>query len=121
MRQTSNGLRLSPSDLSNHLGCSHLTQLDLLVEQGILDPPQWLDPSLKILQQRGLEFEASYLEEILKSGGHVDLPGNEEGLSGTDRTRAAMKTGAEYIYQAALEMDHWYGKADFLKKSTRQF
>ena len=87
-----------------------------MVEQGALEPPQWLDPSLKILQQRGLEFESSYLEDVQKRGFYVDMPGEENDLKGMARTVRAMQEGADYIFQADLELNPWYGKADFLKK-----
>ena len=48
---------LSASDLANHLGCRHLTMLDMAVAKGELQPPRWRDPALEILQQRGFEHE----------------------------------------------------------------
>jgi hypothetical protein len=38
MRILNDRLELSASDLANHLGCRHLTQLDLLVARGARYP-----------------------------------------------------------------------------------
>ena len=64
MRKGTDGLELSASDLASHLGCRHLTQLDLVVADGRLTPPAWRDPTLEVLQQRGLELEQLYLEHL---------------------------------------------------------
>ena len=45
MRLADDGtLRLSPTDLANHLACAHLTQLELLVQRGELARPHVDDP-----------------------------------------------------------------------------
>jgi hypothetical protein len=83
MRILDDRLELSASDLANHLGCRHLTQLDLLVARRALMPPRWRDPTLDVLQQRGLELEQLYLESlglaIMEAGGDGEVDG--------DRTR----------------------------------
>ena len=65
MRNVDDRLELSASDLASHLGCRHLTQLDLLVANGRLVPPRWRDPTLEVLQQRGLELKQLYLDQKL--------------------------------------------------------
>ncbi len=57
--------RLAASDLANHLGCRHLTNLNRLVATGSLKPPFWRDPSAEVVQKRGLEHECQYLEHLL--------------------------------------------------------
>lgn len=42
-------LRLSASDLANHLGCHHLTNLNRLVATGSLKAPPWCDPSMEVM------------------------------------------------------------------------
>ncbi len=116
MKLTEEGYILSPSDLSNHLGCAHLTQLDMKVQEGILDPPDWLDPSLKVLQQRGQAFEKEYLEYLMTAGKSVKLPDEEGGINNLEETISAMKAGVHFIYQAELKKDNWKGRADFLKR-----
>lgn len=45
-------IKLSASDLSDHLSCVHLTELNRKVALGELDRPHWNDPSLTVLEQR---------------------------------------------------------------------
>lgn len=116
MRQGINGYELSASDLANHLGCHHLTQLDLAVLAGTQSPPQWRDPALAALQDRGLELERAYLGHLLAQGLRVAEPGSEADLSSLDRTLAAMREGVDVIYQAALQSGPWQGRVDFLCK-----
>jgi predicted RecB family nuclease len=118
MRNVDDRLELSASDLANHLGCRHLTQLDLLVAKGILAPPRWRDPTLDLLQQRGLELELLYLDHLRGQGLSIAQAG--EGEAGLDRTIAAMRDGADVVYQATLRSDRWHGRADFLRRVERR-
>ena len=61
MRTNSGNLRLSASDLSNHLACLHLTSLDFDVAVGDKSAPAWHSPDLWVLQKRGLEHETAYI------------------------------------------------------------
>src|SRR6516165_3727950 len=47
-------MRLSATDLANHLGCHHLTSLDLAVAVGTRSAPMWHSPDLWVLQERSL-------------------------------------------------------------------
>ena len=84
MRTVDDRLELSASDLANHLGCRHLTQLDLVVAKGDLTPPKWRDPTLEVLQQRGLELEQLYLDHLRRSraAGSAE-PGRDDDGSGS--------------------------------------
>ena len=64
MRVTRDGVRLSASDLANHLGCQHLTFLDLAVAQGKLTAPMYQDVALEALQERGFQHERAYVEHL---------------------------------------------------------
>ncbi|MGH6886539.1 MAG: TM0106 family RecB-like putative nuclease, partial [Geminicoccales bacterium] len=116
MRKVSDGVELSASDLARHLGCRHLTELDLGVAVGSLAPPRWRDPTLELLQQRGLELEQLYLDQLRGQGLAIVEVGQSESGSGLDRTVAAMRDGAAVIYQATLRSGRWHGRADFLKR-----
>ncbi len=116
MKITDQGLALSPSDLVNHLGCNHLTQLNLAVAEGILEKPKYLDPNAAVLQERGIEFETAYLNSLRDLGLHITEPGEDNAEKGYERTLKDMRKGVDYIYQAILELDHWGGIADFLKR-----
>ena len=116
MRIENGTSRLSASDLANHLGCRHLTILDLAAAKGEVRPPRWRDPALEILQQRGFEHEEQYLAH-LRSRGLTAVPGaGTDGRAGVDATDAAMRRGADVIVQATLSHRNWYGRADILRR-----
>ena len=115
MKFVDSALRLSPSDLSNHLVCPHLTTLDLAVAQGQLRPPAAQSQLLDALRARGLEHERVFVESLRQRGLVVaDVPG--EGLTQErfEATRAAMSSGAGAIVQAPLGHAGWAGYADVL-------
>jgi hypothetical protein len=58
-------LRLSATDLSNHLACHHLSVLDLSVARGARKSPEWKSPDLEIIRQLGMEHELAYLPETV--------------------------------------------------------
>src|SRR5258708_18625120 len=61
MKAVADQIRLAATDLSNHLGCRHLTFLDLSVARGLRAAPEVRAPDLKIIQELGLRHEAAYL------------------------------------------------------------
>jgi predicted RecB family nuclease len=116
MKKIDNKIELSAGDLSNHIACSHLTFLDLAVANGIIDAPDYRDPMLAILQERGLEFETSYLDKLREEGLNIAEQDIEENESALQRTISAMKQGSDVIYQASIKNGIWQGRADFLLK-----
>jgi hypothetical protein len=68
MKASASKLRLSASDLSNHLACRHLTFLDYAVAIGESVPPTWHSPDLWVLQERGLEHEKAYIAHLAAQG-----------------------------------------------------
>jgi uncharacterized protein len=119
MRTVGDRLELSASDLASHLGCRHLTQLDLLVAKGRLVPPRWRDPTLEVLQQRGLELERLYLDTLRAEGLTIATVGEGDRETGLDRAIQAMQGGADVVYQATLRNGRWHGRADFLRRVER--
>jgi predicted RecB family nuclease len=110
-------VRLSASDLSNHLACSHLTSLDLAVATGSREAPTWQSPDAWILQQRGLAHETAYVEHLKAQGLAVaDLRTVEDEVRALESTRMAMRDGVDVIVQAVLTEDGWFGKSDVLRK-----
>jgi uncharacterized protein len=104
--------QLAATDLSNHLACEHLTQLNKQVALSVLKRPSYRDPSLDVLIQRGKEHEAAYAAYLeSKKLKIVSLHGK-----GVQETVDAMKTGIDVIFQAPLELGQWNGYADFLIK-----
>ena len=65
MKQQGNVIRLSATDLANHLGCRHLTGLDRSAARGEIKPPYWQDPMLDALRERGLVHERAYLDHLV--------------------------------------------------------
>lgn len=116
MKHTPAGFRLSATDLSNHLSCEHLTQLNKLVATKKLSKPDWYDPSLDLLIQRGREHEAAYVRFLSEKGLTIhDLRGQS-----TFATEAAMQQGADVIVQGQLDHGPWMGYADILIKVPGQ-
>ena len=120
MKATPQGIRLSASDLSNHLACRHLTALDLDVATGKRPAPTWQSPDAWVLQQRGMEHEKAYLSHLESEGVAIC---NLEDIDDSDRaiaeTNAAMQRGDDAIAQATLKSETWFGRADVLRRVER--
>jgi uncharacterized protein len=118
MRLVHEILRLSATDLANHLGCAHLSQQSRAAAEGRAKKPKWHDPVAAILQQRGIEHEAAYLAHLHEAEGLTvtAIPLDAAERDGMERTLAAMRSGAPLIYQAPLGNARWYGRADFLRR-----
>src|SRR5256885_15402924 len=82
-------LRLSATDLANHLACGHLTGLDRGVAEGRWKPPDWFRPEAALLRERGLEHERAYLAHLERQGRRDTRVGEEDG-----RRRALVVPGA---------------------------
>jgi hypothetical protein len=57
MKKSATSIRLSASDLSNHLACRHLTVLDLDVAARERPAPAWNFPDAQILRERSIAHE----------------------------------------------------------------
>ncbi len=115
-----NTLVLSATDLSNHLGCRHLTTLEHAVARNERARPKTFDPRLETLRERGLEHEKAYLDHLRDRGIEVlALPegGSEE--AGLRATEEAMRRGVDAIAQATLTDGRWHGRADVLLRVDR--
>lgn len=112
-------LRLSPSDLSGFVGCRHRTGLDLAAAHAVLDKPKLSDPYVAIVVRHGEEHEQSYVASLQSQGLRCvnakpdDRTKSDESLL---RTLDAMRTGADAIVQARLEVAGFAGYADVLRK-----
>jgi predicted RecB family nuclease len=112
MYYNSSTFQLAATDLSNHLGCDHLIQLNRLVALGELEKPNWNDPSLAVLAKRGEEHEAAYVEFLKKKGLTSIYLKNQP----VEATLDAMRKGIDVLVQAKLEKGVWMGYADILLK-----
>jgi len=121
MRRQSITIVLSPTDLGNFLTCRHLSRRDLAVANGVVKRPIRYGPVLDELKARGAAHESAYLGYLEKQGLTVarlgDEPPASDAAEGANaKTLAAMRSGAEVIYQASLSDEHWAGRADFLRR-----
>jgi uncharacterized protein len=108
-------LRLSATDLANHLACRHLTALDRGVAEGRWKPPDWFRPEADVLRQRGLEHERAYLAHLERQGLTITrLPELAPAAEALAQTLDAMRSGAQAIAQATLASGRWFGRADLL-------
>ena len=115
-------IRLSASDLSNHLACRHVTTLDLEVARGVRAEPEWASPDLKVIQELGLRHEAAYLAHLREQGLNVENLGNidhknEKRL--VEETLALIERGVDVIAQGALRDGEWFGRPDVLRRVAR--
>ena len=111
----------SPSDLTGFLECEHLTQQELAAARGELARPERKDPELEVLTRRGLEHEARHLVELRASRQKVvEFPFPDGTIAGLteahEQTVAAMRDGADVIYQGTFFDGRWRCHPDFLLK-----
>lgn len=120
MKYSNNQIIYSPSDLSAHISCKHLTQLNKQHVKGeIADPEIFPNRVLELLKDKGIEFEEKHLQ-ALKSEEKQVVEISTDDPHAEKKTLEAMKSGADVIYQARLkEEGKWSGWADFLIKVNR--
>src|SRR4051812_35240286 len=95
---------LSASDLSTHMSCRHATFLNLQLARKIIpSPPDYDNPSLDALKQRGEEFEKEYINQLKGTGKTVTEISRGDAKEAVAQTLEAMKQGVDIIYQARLE------------------
>ena len=110
----------SATDVVAFLECEHLTAIELqsLGDKALRAERSELDESADLFARKGDDHERAYLARLLADGrAVVDIAAD----GGTDddkatRTLAAMRAGAEVIYQATLRDGPLLGHADFLRR-----
>jgi len=114
---------LSPTDLTKHLACRHITTLDLQASRGEVAAPAHESDELDLIFARGLAHEHDYLAALRAQGLAVtkiptafDGPGRQDAER---QTVAAMRAGADVVYQATFFDGTWGGQADFLLRVER--
>jgi uncharacterized protein len=115
-------LVLSPSDLNDYVECPHLTTLALEVARGARPRPFVLNEHGDLLRRKGEQHERAYLDRLHADGREVvNVVGRDPwDFEGSARaTEAAMRGGADVIYQATFVRDGWRGRADFLERVER--
>jgi predicted RecB family nuclease len=116
-------LVLSPTDLTKHLACAHVTTLDLADLQGPAGGGTKTDDALNLVFSKGMDHERAYLARLRLAGLAVteiptryDVAGR---IESEQQTLSAMRAGAEVIYQATFYDGQWGGQADFLLRTDR--
>ena len=116
MQLTDSGLVCSPSDLNHFVECQHLTALDLLAIEGN-GVAREKDPQAEILRNKGFEHEQAWLQHLRDEDRQIveiAVNGHADWHHDAERTAAAMRNGANVIYQAVFVDADWRGIADFL-------
>ena len=123
------------TDLVGYLACDHRLALERAALAGLVDKPIRNDPTIDLVARRGIEHEQRYLAdlrdrglrvvEIDKDGSAVaplddpsaPPPPRDAGAElrgAAEQTVAAMRSGADVVYQATFFDGTWRGHADFL-------
>lgn len=106
--------RLSPTDVANHLACTHRTQLERKRRAGELDVAFTPDARLAAMRERGRLHEQAYVDQLGARGLRiVDLTSSRD----AGAALAAMRSGADVIVQAPLGSQHFRGVADVLLRT----
>src|SRR5688572_321326 len=116
-------LQLSPSDLSNHLACDHLTKLELAVLRGELKKPYIEDAHRDLIFAKGNEHEAAYLARLEARGLSIariptyDDPDFDPDEAARLTEEAIRADAADVVYQPYLASADrsWHGFGDFLE------
>src|SRR5438094_728019 len=110
-----NSLLLTPSDLTAYLSCPHLTTLSLAVAEGTGTRPFTREELAKLIAEKGDLHEQRYLEFLKEQGlDVVEIDETAPFEVAHDATVAAMRAGADVIYQATFSRDGWRGRSDFV-------
>jgi predicted RecB family nuclease len=119
-------LIVSATDLIGYLACDHLSTLELGRAEGLWDrPPRRADPTVQLMQDRGDAHEAAHLERLRGRGLRVveiakdDLRTPDDLRGAAAATEAAMRDGADVVFQATFFDGRWRGHADFLIRADR--
>ncbi len=107
----------SASDLVNFLECEHLTTLDLVNLDTPL-PKAADDEQAELIQKKGLEHEARFLQDLQESGVAVfDAKASGQSIAAAaEATKRAMAEGAPVIFQGCLHSPEFVGYVDFLRR-----
>jgi uncharacterized protein len=117
MRLEAEDLRLTATDLANHLACHHLSHLDVQTARGLRRPPDWFSPDAAILRELGADHEAAFLDHLERQGLRIARLGiHPDEAVALERTLAAMREGCDVIAQATLSQGRWMGRADVLRR-----
>src|ERR1700733_1899741 len=120
MRIVNGEIRLAATDVSNHLACRHLTELELGVARGSWVRPEPRGAHLITIRELGARHEAKYLQSLKQQGLVIeDFGESEDAVDRSKATLEAMVRGAQVIAQGVLTVGRWFGRPDLLRKVER--
>jgi uncharacterized protein len=117
-------LVVSASDLTGFIECEHLTRLSVEVARGARTRPASVDPMTELVAAHGIAHEERHVQRLRDRGlvvTEITAPtGKDAGelRRAQADTLAAMRAGADVVYQATFFDGTWRGHADFLLKRT---
>ncbi|SOE03495.1 TM0106 family RecB-like putative nuclease [Blastococcus haudaquaticus] len=124
MQRLDGRLVLSPTDLTAHQECAHLSRLDLGVAAG-----EWAAPDVETTEElqfvfdRGMAHEERYLASLAASGKSIARIETVFDADGRRRAEAdtveAMRRGFDVVYQGTFFDGAWGGQSDFLLRVDR--
>src|SRR5450631_4469349 len=117
-------LVLSPTDLTKHLACGHVTTLDLAALASASHPgAKAQDDALNLVFSKGMDHERAFLRRLRQEGRLVtEIPTRYDvvgRIEAEQQTLTAMRAGVDVIYQATVYDGQWGGQADFLLRTHR--
>lgn len=122
MKRLNGTIRLSATDLSNHLACGHVTTLDLQVSRGAKTAPEWAAPHLVVIRELGKQHETAYLDYLSQHKGLsvVNFADVADEKKLVEETTKRMSQGVEVIAQGALADGNWFGRPDVLRRVPKR-
>ena len=110
------------TDLVGFLACSHRLALERAGLARLVERPVRDDPAIDLIARRGIAHEQRYLADLRAAGRRVvEITGaatfesrGDELRASAAATLAAMRDGADVVYQATFFDGTWLGFADFL-------
>jgi uncharacterized protein len=117
------------TDLVGYLACSHRLALERAALAGLARRPIRDDPAIETVAKRGHAHEQRYLADLKAEGRKVveiasvddeSMSRGQQLRAQAAATEAAMRTGADVIYQATFFDGTWLGFADFLLRRDHE-
>lgn len=116
MKKHNDQILFSATDLNEFIECQYKSILNFKNLTTPL-PKKEDDAHALLLTKKGLEYESQYLQSLKDSGCQiVEIPSQNTLEKRIDLTLNAMKSGADYIFQAALLNGQWHGFVDLLER-----
>ena len=121
MRYFDQELRFSASDIADYLDCPRILDLNHERVRGEREPGAE-DAYIRLIQEKGIRHERRYLEALRSPPGRlgvIEIDTHQTWEAQLAATRAALASGADIVYQAALSHGRFFGYADFLRRVER--